>query len=1086
MSNGLLYSADYNWMTHEVRLLDKSGNALLRFFPDVGTDDITKPLTFISKEDYSHIALRANGTVTNEYEYMTAWGSGEWEPYTLGTNITLMQGNAASFRISARNMAQDSSNYVYFTVDGKIEAWNNVQSLVDVGDYTLTMPDYGLYRLFMRQGGITKSPLMPATTVGAYAYSNAFYECLLLTRAPEVLPATVLDVSCYRAMFYGCSILTNAPSILATILPQYACSGMFSACRAISEVSITSTDISATNCLHQWLSVVSSTGNFYCDPNTEFPSGISGIPTGWDRWVYGAEDTGATTIMYHNGVAEPVRIGTSSYGTCYSIQGWAGFRTLDQMHSAGYTFGVQTQITIYSEYGESGTEYKCEANAEDGFTETMYAYGNGGYKSYTEQKTAGHYLPQDIPLTISHVSSYYSTVKLSKSGTINNTYEYRKLPQTEWSSYTLGDSVRLNSGEIVQFRCSDHSQTVQSSTKYVRFIITGIDNTVRDKVYGNINSMIDGTNFATMTSLVGYDWAFCNFFKSCTSIQDASDLKLPATTLSESCYRSFFDSCINLSEPPELPATTLATYCYRSFFYNSGVTHSPALPATTMATGAYYRMFMNCASLLDCPELPATTLADEAYYQMFYNCDAITKAPLLPATTLTATCYKWIYANSALLAEVHIAATDATATDCLMEWLSNCAASGCVFAYPDLPLPEDSTSGVPEGWHRFILDAEDTGTTTTMYYHGAQVMVRVGTYAGTACYSVPGWKGFKDLSGMHKSGYSLYPQTQVTMYYYDERTVTLYECAANNEDGFTSDMYCIDASGAPLKPLSDQNIDGYYLAPTPWTGLKITSGTWTGDYTINTSLYKVGTLNNTFQIDDGSGWRYYTLGTVVELQKNSSLKFRRGSGTTQQSEDNYVRFSFVPNTSTFTESSGKITVSGNPYSLLTKTGFDSLTTLADYPYALYKLFWQQNAIGSASGLVLPAMTLSTHCYHDLLSTCAYLLDAPELPATTLATYCYEGLYYGCTRLSSSYHLLLPATTLVVGCYEILFWGAQLINEVRIAATNTTIPTDALDGWLGGTAASGTVYAPTSLKLPRDSVNGVPSGWTRRNINNYPN
>jgi hypothetical protein len=43
----------------------------------------------------------------------------------------------------------------------------------------------------------------------------------------------------------------------------------------------------------------------------------------------------------------------------------------------------------------------------------------------------------------------------------------------------------------------------------------------------------------------------------------------------------------------------------------------------------------------------------------------------------------------------------------------------------------------------------------------------------------------------------------------------------------------------------------------------------------------------------------------------------------------------------------------------------------------------------------------------------------------------------------------------------------------------------LGGWLTNVAATGTVYANPNFTLPTNSANGVPSGWTRKNIANYP-
>ena len=249
MSNGLLYSADYNWMTHEVRLLDKSGNVILRFCPDVVTDDITKPLTFIAKQGNPKIALRSEKyVINNEYEYMLSSRSGVWVPYTLGVSLPLKQGEAVSFRISDRKMAQDSGHYVSFTAkDGVIEAWNNVQSMVDVGDYTVTVPEYGLYHLFNGCSSLIRAPKLPATTLSKSCYSGMFLGCTALVQAPS-LPATLLSTQCYSSMFFGCNSLKEAPSLPATILPPECYYNMFWGCTALTQAPSLPATILSKSC----------------------------------------------------------------------------------------------------------------------------------------------------------------------------------------------------------------------------------------------------------------------------------------------------------------------------------------------------------------------------------------------------------------------------------------------------------------------------------------------------------------------------------------------------------------------------------------------------------------------------------------------------------------------------------------------------------------------------------------------------------------------------------------------------------------------------------------------------------------------
>lgn len=122
--------------------------------------------------------------------------------------------------------------------------------------------------------------VLPATTLTYSCYGSMFNGCTSLTTAPT-LPATTLATSCYAGMFIGCNSLTTAPSLPATTLANYCYIGMFYNCSNLSTVTIYADDISATDCLDNWLDGVSSTGDFYNLGRATYPRGVSGIPTGW-------------------------------------------------------------------------------------------------------------------------------------------------------------------------------------------------------------------------------------------------------------------------------------------------------------------------------------------------------------------------------------------------------------------------------------------------------------------------------------------------------------------------------------------------------------------------------------------------------------------------------------------------------------------------------------------------------------------------------------------------------------------------------------------------------------------------------------
>ena len=129
--------------------------------------------------------------------------------------------------------------------------------------------------------GLTIAPELPATTLGVRCYSAMFKGCVSLATAPE-LPATTLAERCYYDMFNGCTGLTTAPELPATTLVNYCYNGMFYHCSSIAAVTILATDISATNCLLNWLASVANSGVLTKkSAMTSLPSGPSGIPHGW-------------------------------------------------------------------------------------------------------------------------------------------------------------------------------------------------------------------------------------------------------------------------------------------------------------------------------------------------------------------------------------------------------------------------------------------------------------------------------------------------------------------------------------------------------------------------------------------------------------------------------------------------------------------------------------------------------------------------------------------------------------------------------------------------------------------------------------
>ena len=261
------------------------------------------------------------------------------------------------------------------------------------------------------------------------------------------------------------------------------------------------------------------------------------------------------------------------------------------------------------------------------------------------------------------------------------TIEYKK-NSGEWVSIRAttgtGVSISVVSGDTVQFRGNNATYYDGENDYFNSFCGT----TAQFNVYGNIMSLINSTNFASLTTFTN-SYNFAELFSNCTGLTSAGKLILPATTLRSSSYQGMFRHCINLITIPELPATTLANGCYTSMFVGcTSLTKAPQLPATTLVPNCYYDMFRDCTSLTTAPELPVETLANWCYYNMFHGCTSLTIAPSLPATTLATYCYVAMFAGCTGLTSAPELPAMTLAGGCYQSMFNGCTS---LTTAPELP-----------------------------------------------------------------------------------------------------------------------------------------------------------------------------------------------------------------------------------------------------------------------------------------------------------------------------------------------------------------------------------------------------------------
>ena len=247
--------------------------------------------------------------------------------------------------------------------------------------------------------------------------------------------------------------------------------------------------------------------------------------------------------------------------------------------------------------------------------------------------------------------------------------------------------------------------------------------------------------------------------------------------------------------------------------------------------------------------------------------------------------------------------------------------------------------------------------------------------------------------------------------------------------------------------------------------------------------------------DGGKTWVDYTEDIGITLNTGDEVSFRaKADRTSAQAGGSYFKFSMR----------GKIEAWHNVMSLYRTNDFATYNTVMSYAFT--RLFEDCTSLTKAP--VLPATKLAQYCYDHMFDGCTSLTQAPSLPATNLGIACYSNMFDGCTSLAQApelpattlaircyYYMFngcrslaqapsLPATTLANFCYNSMFFGCSNLKEVRVSATTKEI--DALIDWLFGVSATGDFYCdPNATIFPAGSASGVPSGWTRRALADYP-
>lgn len=282
----------------------------VRIAPETVT--ASKYLTFTSEGTTTISMAYSEGNVVPSFSPVLYYSSDretwtQWDlsPLTFTANAPLyMCGDNPE---TVTGYANGGNNYRFSSSGDLFAVSGDAMSLLNRNEDLSVAPSSCFSYLFSECTNLTLAPSLPATTLESGCYQDMFDGCTSLREAPElsamtlaedcyrgmfarcttltaapVLPATTLKEGCYRDMFQSCGELTAAPELPAATLVKECYRGMFDGCFHLSYVKCLATDISAEDCLKEWLYNVSSTGTFVKAADMDaWPRSENGIPQGW-------------------------------------------------------------------------------------------------------------------------------------------------------------------------------------------------------------------------------------------------------------------------------------------------------------------------------------------------------------------------------------------------------------------------------------------------------------------------------------------------------------------------------------------------------------------------------------------------------------------------------------------------------------------------------------------------------------------------------------------------------------------------------------------------------------------------------------
>lgn len=194
----------------------------------------------------------------------------DWYLTFVPTYDTIVYGNILS-------IINSQSFYNLYSIPSTVRFY----SLLGVNLYSSSYGHFGYTKTCLYTDK-NKKLVLQATTLSNGCYSSLFHGRTNIKYAPE-LPAKKLAPGCYSSMFYECNNLIKAPELPAIKLENDCYRYLFYNCNKINYINCKATDISANECLYNWVSGVAENGTFIKNVNADWNTvGNNGVPNNWE------------------------------------------------------------------------------------------------------------------------------------------------------------------------------------------------------------------------------------------------------------------------------------------------------------------------------------------------------------------------------------------------------------------------------------------------------------------------------------------------------------------------------------------------------------------------------------------------------------------------------------------------------------------------------------------------------------------------------------------------------------------------------------------------------------------------------------